>query len=169
MAKKLLLCFSGHSNSGKTTLICKIADNLISKGFKVAIAKHDPKDKAVFDTAKNEFGEPKDSAKFVATGASVAVLSPKRSSVFLRRECEKDIDLSEIVGIFGDFDYLLIEGLKTLPLPRISVMRDEVDDAYIAFSDAFVTNVDDERLKVKFGLDDIENIVNWIDNNAKRM
>lgn len=169
MAKRLALCFSGHSNSGKTTLVVKIADYLINKGFKVAIVKHDPKDKAVFDTAKNEFGEPKDSAKFVATGANVAVLSPKRTSVFLRRECEKDIDLSEIVGIFGDFDYLLIEGLKTLPLPRISVMRDEVDDAYIAFSDAFATNVDDERLKVKFGLDDIENIVNWIDNNAKRM
>lgn len=164
--KRLALCFSGVSNSGKTTLICKISARLKEKGYKVAIIKHDPKDKAVFDTALNEFGEPKDSAKFVETGVDVAVLSPKRTSVFLRAD---NTQLSDILGLFKDFDYLLIEGFKHLALPRISVVRDEIFSEYIDISDAFVTELDDERLKVKFKPDDIENIIAWIDKNAKKV
>lgn len=167
MLKRLVVCFSGHSNSGKTTLICKIANELKKRDFKVAIIKHDPKDKAIFDAALNEFGEPKDSAKFSATGADVAVLSPKRTSVFIKQEI--NWDLAEILDVFKDFDYLLIEGFKHLKIPRISVMRDEIDDEYISFSDAFATNVDDERLKVKFDLDDVDSIISWINNNAKRV
>ena len=68
-----------------------------------------------------------------------------------------------------EFDYLLIEGFKNLPLPRISVLRDEINDEYLGISDAFVTNLDDERLSPRFGLDDIENIIAWIDKNAKKV
>ncbi len=42
------MAFTGPSNSGKTTLIEKIAKKLI-KDRKIAIIKHDPKDKAIFD------------------------------------------------------------------------------------------------------------------------
>lgn len=164
--KRLALCFSGPSNSGKTTLICKISKVLKERGFKVAVIKHDPKDKAVFDTALNEFGESKDSAKFFETGADVAVLSPKRTSIFKRVD---NTGLCDILGLFSDFDYLLIEGFKTLPLPRISVVRDEIFDEYLSISDAFVTNLSDERLEPSFGLDDIENIIAWIDKNAKKV
>lgn len=164
--KQLALCLTGASNSGKTTLICKISKALKQRGFKVAIIKHDPKDKAVFDTALNEFGEPKDSAKFFETGADVAVLSPKRTSIFKRAD---NTGLSDILGLFSEFDYLLIEGFKNLPLPRISVVRDEINDEYLGISDAFVTNLDDERLSPRFGLDDIENIIAWIDKNAKKV
>ena len=168
--KQLALCFTGASNSGKTTLICKISKALKKRGFKVAIIKHDPKDKAVFDTALNEFGEPKDSAKFFESGADVAVLSPKRTSIFKRAD---NTGLSDILGLFSQFDYLLIEGFKNLPLPRISVLRDEINDEYndeyLGISDAFVTNLDDERLSPRFGLDDIENIIAWIDKNAKKV
>lgn len=166
MSKRLALCFSGASNSGKTTLICKIAKVLKERGFKVAIIKHDPKDKAVFDTALNEFNEPKDSAKFFSSGADVAVLSPKRTSVFKRAD---NTELSKVLSVFDDFDYLLIEGFKTLPLPRISVVRDEIFAEYLGISDAFVTNLDDERLSPRFGLDDINEIIAWIDKNAKKV
>lgn len=164
--KRLVLCFSGSSNSGKTTLICKISKELKERGYKVAIIKHDPKDKAIFDTALNEFGEPKDSAKFFESGADVAVLSPKRTSVFKR---EGITELCDILGLFSEFDYLLIEGFKNLPLPRISVVRDEIFSEYIGISDAFVTNLSDERLSPRFGLDDIDEIIKWIDKNAKKL
>lgn len=164
--RRLALCFSGSSNSGKTTLICKISKVLKERGYKVAIIKHDPKDKAIFDTALNEFGESKDSAKFFNAGADVAVLSPKRTSIFKRAD---NTGLCDILGLFSDFDYLLIEGFKTLPLPRISVVRDEIFSEYIDISDAFATNVKDERLSPSFGLDEIDEIIKWIDKNAKKV
>ena len=160
--KQLALCLTGASNSGKTTLICKISKALKKRGFKVAIIKHDPKDKAIFDTALNEFGEPKDSAKFFESGADVAVLSPKRTSIFKRAD---NTGLSDILGLFSEFDYLLIEGFKNLPLPRISVVRDEINDEYLGISDAFVTNLDDSDILIIVGYgfnSDDEHITNII-------
>ena len=122
--KQLALCLTGASNSGKTTLICKISKALKKRGFKVAIIKHDPKDKAVFDTALNEFGEPKDSAKFFESGADVAVLSPKRTSIFKRADNTR---LSDILGLFSEFDYLLIEGAGGITCP----LRLENGEKYI--------------------------------------
>ena len=67
--KRLIVAFSGPSNSGKTTAIVKVASILQDNKFKVCIIKHDPKDKAMFDR------EGKDSFKFSQTGADVAVVS----------------------------------------------------------------------------------------------
>jgi len=48
--KRLAVAFTGPSNSGKTTLILKVARKLINEHKKeVAIIKHDPGDKAKFD------------------------------------------------------------------------------------------------------------------------
>lgn len=116
--KKLAVAFSGPSNSGKTTLIVKVSNILQDKGNKVCIVKHDPKDKARFDTPG------KDSDKFSQTGANVAVVSPNRTTLFKQESSSID----ELIELFGDFDYLLVEGLKTLPLPRISIFRNSLDE-----------------------------------------
>ena len=112
--KRLVVAFSGPSNSGKTTAIVKVASILNDQGFKVCIIKHDPKDKAMFDTPG------KDSFKFSQTGADVAVVSPNKTTIF--KKSTSTID--DLVNVFGNFDYLLVEGLKTLDLPRISIFRD---------------------------------------------
>lgn len=41
--------------------------------------------------------------------------------------------------MLGDFDFLLVEGLKTLPLPRICVARDSIDGDYIEHCSAIAT------------------------------
>lgn len=56
--KKIIVAFTGPSNSGKTTLIVKLSEILQSQKYKVCIIKNDPKDKAIFDK------EGKDSYKF---------------------------------------------------------------------------------------------------------
>jgi molybdopterin-guanine dinucleotide biosynthesis protein B len=61
--KRLAVAFTGPSNSGKTTLIVKLSEELQQQGLKVAIVKHDPSDKAIFDK------EGKDSYKFSQTGS----------------------------------------------------------------------------------------------------
>jgi molybdopterin-guanine dinucleotide biosynthesis protein B len=120
--KKIAIAFTGPSNSGKTTLIEKISKELQGV-MKIAIIKHDPKDKAVFDR------EGKDSDKFFKSGADVAVVSPNRTTIFKHSTSS----IKEIVKSFGDFDLLLVEGLKHLPLPRIAIFRGEVNRDYLPF------------------------------------
>ena len=85
MKKRLAVAFTGPSNSGKTTLILKVARKLINEHKKkVAIIKHDPGDKARFDVVG------KDSYKFSDTGAEVIVTSPNRTTYFSKKN--KDLD-----------------------------------------------------------------------------
>ena len=162
--KKLVVAFSGPSNSGKTTLVVKVSNILQDAGNKVCIVKHDPKDKARFDKPG------KDSDKFTQTGADVAVVSPTRTTMF--KQSTSTID--EMIELFGDFDYLLVEGLKTLPLPRISIFRERLDEAYFPVTDAIAH---DETISAdeipsdidKLDLNNPEEVISWIEKNAKRV
>ena len=156
--KRLAIAFSGPSNSGKTTLILKVEKKFIDDGLKVAIVKHDPGDKAKFDV------EGKDSFKFSQTGADVVVMSPTRTTYFSQNSQE----ISDVIKMLGEFDMLLVEGLKTLPLPRLSVFKGEIDEAYLSFSDAIATYKEQIPYKItNLNLDDTNAICAWILENAK--
>ena len=162
--KRLVVAFLGPSNSGKTTAIVKVASILQDSNFKVCIIKHDPKDKAMFDR------EGKDSFKFSQTGADVAVVSPNKTTIFKKDSSSID----ELIDIFKDFDYLLVEGLKTLELPRISIFRDRLDESYFDVSNALAIDETIDKKLIPKSLDilDLNNpqeLVNWIDKNAKRV
>lgn len=166
VSKRLAVAFTGPSNSGKTTLITKIATALIKSGNRVCIIKNDPKDKAVFDI------EGKDSYLFSQTGAEVVVTSPTRTTYF--SQSQKELD--EIISIFGDFDFLLVEGLKTLPLPRISIFRNGIDEDYFSCMNALAI---DDSVDVKnsnipenvdiLDLNNTEQLIEWILKNAKEV
>ena len=156
--KRLAIAFSGPSNSGKTTLILKVTKKFIDDGLKVAIVKHDPGDKARFDV------EGKDSFKFSQTGADVVVMSPTRTTYFSQNSQE----ISDVIKMLGEFDILLVEGLKTLPLPRLSVFKGEIDEAYLSFSGAIATYKEEIHYEIKnLNLDDTNAICAWILENAK--
>ncbi len=161
----LAIAFSGPSGSGKTTLIIKIANALRDK-YSLAIIKHDPSDKAIFDK------KGKDSWKFSQTGAEVVVTSPTKTTLLSQRE--KSLD--EIMDMIGDFDILLVEGLKTLPLPRLSIFRDRFDESYFPVSNAVAIdesiNLEDYEIPKHLDILDLNNtdsIVEWILKNAKRV
>ena len=165
MKKRFAVAFTGPSNSGKTTLVEKVAKTLIEER-KVAIIKNDPKDKAQFDV------EGKDSDKFTKTGAEVVITSPTRTTYFSQRE--KTLD--DIVSMINDFDILLVEGLKTLPLPRIAIFRNKIDESYFACSEAIATdesiNLSDYNIPEHITLLDLNNttqIIEWIDTHAKEL
>jgi len=162
--KRLAIAFTGPSNSGKTTLIIKVSNILQDKGYKVAIIKHDPKDKATFDK------EGKDSFKFSQTGADVAVVSPNKTTLFKQNTSSID----ELISLFKEFDYLLVEGLKTLPLPRICVSRNKLDERYFDVSDTLAIDDTIDKSTIPkdmkyLDLNNPEQIVQWIENNAKRV
>jgi len=162
--KKLSVAFTGPSNSGKTTLVIKIASILQAMGNKVVIIKHDPKDKASFDK------EGKDSFKFFQTGADVAVISPRRTTIFR----QNSLDMDSLTKAFGDFDYMLVEGLKTLPLPRIAVMRKRIDEKYFDVTDVIASDdsIDKTALPkgmLVFDLNNPDSLIPWIEQNAKKV
>ena len=167
MNKRLAVAFTGPSNSGKTTLILKVARKLINEHKKkVAIIKHDPGDKARFDVVG------KDSYKFSDTGAEVIVTSPNRTTYFSKKN--KDID--EMIRLFDKFDILLVEGLKNLPLPRISVFRDSLDSDYFSYMDALAiddtVNTDDYDMPKNVDILNLNNpdeVISWILKNAKEV
>jgi len=161
--KRVAVAFTGPSGSGKTTLVEKVAKVLIAEQ-KVAIIKNDPKDKAVFDV------EGKDSYKFFQTGAEVVVTSPTRTTYFSQRE--KTLD--DIVSMINDFDILLVEGLKTLPLPRIAIFRNKIDESYFDCSEAIAIDetIDPTQYAIPKDIDilDLNNtaqIIEWIHTHAK--
>ncbi len=163
--KQLAVAFSGPSNSGKTSLIVKIS-NILKQKYEVAIVKHDPGDKATFDQ------DGKDSWKFAQTGAEVIVASPTRTTFFSQKRKELD----EIIRIFNKFDLLIVEGLKTLPLPRISIFRDKIDESYFEYSNAIAIDesIDLNRYNIPKNLDildlnDTDAIIKWVFENAKKI
>lgn len=162
--KKLAVAFSGPSNSGKTTLVAKVSNILQDQGYKVCIVKHDPKDKARFDKPG------KDSDKFSQTGADVAVVSPSRTTLFKQNTSTID----EIIELFKDFDFLLVEGLKTLPLPRISIFRNRLDETYFPVTDAIAHDETIDSSKIPSSIDRLdlnnpEEVIFWIEKNAKKV
>ncbi len=132
--------------------------------MKIAVVKHDPKDKATFDI------KGKDSEQFFSAGADTLVVSPTRTTVFKHTNSE----FEEIVSLLGAFDLLIVEGLKEWDLPRISLFRESFDEAYLPFSNAIALsdNLIQEKAKANLelailGIDDIGEICDWILKNAK--
>ena len=163
--KRFAIAFTGPSGSGKTTLVEKISKILLNQR-EVAIIKHDPKDKATFDTIG------KDSHTFSQTGAEVIVTSPTRTTYFSKRNKKLD----EIVRMLNHFDILLVEGLKTLPLPRIAIFRDTIDESYLNCSEAIAIDrsIDIKQYNIPNNIDilDLNNttqIIDWIDQHAKQI
>jgi len=163
--KKIAIAFTGPSNSGKTTLITKIAEILLQE-HQVTIIKNDPKDKAKFDV------EGKDSDKFTKTGAETVVVSPTRTTYF----SHKSRSLEELIEMLGDFEILLVEGLKTLPLPRIAIFREKIDESYFESSNAIAIDksVDITLYQIPshieiLDLNNPDSVIAWIFNNAKEV
>ncbi len=163
MSKRVAVAFTGPSGSGKTTLVAKISSILIQER-KVAIIKNDPKNKAKFDV------EGKDSYLFSQTGAEVVITSPTRTTYFSKR----GKTLSEIVSMLSEFDILLVEGLKTLPLPRIAIFRHEIDESYFDCSEAIAIDdsIDLDAYVIPkhitiLDLNNTQKIIEWIDTHAK--
>ena len=160
--QKISVAFTGPSNSGKTTAIVKIAQKLTDK-YKVAIIKNDPGDKAIFDI------EGKDSWKFSQTGANVAVVSPSRTTLFLQEKKE----VKDVAKLFGNYDILIVEGLKYLDLPRIGIFRNELDESYFPYIKAIAcdSSVDLSQYDIPKNLDildlnDIDGLIKWIFKNG---
>ena len=110
------ISFCGHSGSGKTTLICSILDELNSN-YRIGYIKHD---------AHNfQMDKPgKDTYKARKSGADTVFISNESEFCFLGNGL---ISNEIIKRVFECFDFIMVEGHKKTPLPKIITFNEQED------------------------------------------
>lgn len=105
----------GYHNSGKTTLIRKLARELMDRGHQVAVVKH----------LSHRVDVPgKDTAVLGEVVGQVAFISPEESGVFWKRS----LGLGDIIPHL-DADIVLVEGFKAeKTFPKVVCLRGEIQD-----------------------------------------
>lgn len=99
----------GLKNSGKTTLITRLIPELKSRGYQVAVIKHDG-----HDFESDVPGT--DSYRHQKAGAyGTAVFSDHR--MLITKQCERT-EVEDLIKAFPEADIILIEGLKHSSYPH---------------------------------------------------
>ncbi|SFS58044.1 molybdopterin-guanine dinucleotide biosynthesis protein B [Paenibacillus sp. 453mf] len=128
----------GYKNAGKTTLITRLVRELRERGYTTAVIKHDGHDHFDMDHPNT------DSGKYSQAGAeAVAVISNSRHAVIEKRSTS----LEEIIERFSAYDYILVEGFKRAPYPKLLMVKEQEDLALLQLERIrAVIAVDSKRL-----------------------
>lgn len=112
-----IITFVAKSGSGKTTLLEKVICDLKTRGYKLAVVKHDAHQ---FDMDKPG----KDTWRMAQAGADiVAISSPAKVAIIEKVEEERTLD--EVIATLSKVDIILTEGFKRSNKPKIEVFRSE--------------------------------------------
>jgi len=131
----------GYSNSGKTTFIEKLVDELKSRGYRVAAIKH-TSHKIQFDMAG------KDSWRYIQAGSDAAAVCSS-DMIVMMKPVNEDVTLDEITCFLGeDYDIVLAEGFKQSNAPKIEVHRRDTGPL-LKNMKKLIGIVSDEPLSVK--------------------
>jgi molybdopterin-guanine dinucleotide biosynthesis protein B len=153
---------AGWKNSGKTTLVTRLVAELTRRGFRVATVKHAHHGFQIDDAET-------DSARHRCAGAvQVAVVSARRWAVVRELGDEPEPSLDAMIARLDPCDLVIVEGYKTLPIPKIETRRREaVREAPLADTDPTVIAVAADHACAAAGrpvlpLDDIAGIADVV-------
>jgi molybdopterin-guanine dinucleotide biosynthesis protein B len=108
---------AGWKNSGMTTLVVRLIEELTARGFKIATVKHAHHDIQIDN-------EDADSARHRRAGArQVAIVSPARWALVNELKDEPEPTLDAVIARLGPCDVVIVEGYKRAPIPKIEVRR----------------------------------------------
>lgn len=140
----------GKSNSGKTTLIEKLVQELTSRGYRVATIKHAPQGVSYDETGK-------DSWRHLQAGSKVTAISSPEKIVIVK-PVEQDSKLDDVAYVLGeDYDIILAEGFKQDNAPKIEAHL-EGSGSLLKGVKKLVAIVTDEPLDTKIRRFSPENI-----------
>ncbi|MFQ5534428.1 MAG: molybdopterin-guanine dinucleotide biosynthesis protein B [Sphingomonadales bacterium] len=151
----------GWKNSGKTTLIVKLVEEFVRRGYRVSTLKHAHH---AFDIDRPG----KDSYRHREAGATeVLIASGARWALVHELRDEPEPDLDELRTHIAPADLLLVEGFKKHDHPKIQVAWNGQDGDILVHDDpsirAVVTNVPDlKSIRPVIQIDAIEEIANFI-------
>ncbi|OEH85218.1 molybdopterin-guanine dinucleotide biosynthesis protein B [Desulfuribacillus stibiiarsenatis] len=159
-----LFGFAGFANSGKTTLVCKVIARLREMGYRVASVKHDGHS---FQMDQ----EGKDTWKHRQAGSEAVTITSDSQLAFIDyRKYEREEQLKQALSHIRDVDIILIEGFKTLSIPKIYVVRnpDLLHHAYeLPMVEAIATDFSLEQQKLPvYDINDVEGLSRYIVNRV---
>ncbi|MCD5328411.1 molybdopterin-guanine dinucleotide biosynthesis protein B [Chromobacterium piscinae] len=110
-----VLGICGYSGSGKTTLLETLLPLLTQRGLSVSVIKHSHHDVQLDSPGKDSFRHRQ------AGACEVMIVSPHRVGVFA--ETARELTLDEQLARLSPCDLVLLEGQKSLPVPKLEVYR----------------------------------------------
>ncbi len=112
-----LVCVVGYSDSGKTTLVVRLIEALVRRGYKVGTIKHDSQGGRVDHRGKDSF-------RHKAAGAATSIISSPHQ-VAMVADVDREHGPEALLGLMSAMDIVLAEGYKRSLLPKIEVYRPE--------------------------------------------
>lgn len=160
-----LIGLAGWSGAGKTTLIAALLPILIGRGHSVSTLKHAHH---AFDIDRPG----KDSHRHREAGAhEVLVASGQRFALMHELRGAAEPSLADLVARLEPVDYVLIEGFKRLPYPKIEVFQASNGKPHIFPEDGHVVALatDEEAPSTAVptvALDAVESIADLVERHA---
>jgi molybdopterin-guanine dinucleotide biosynthesis protein B len=158
-----LFGIAGWSNSGKTTLIEKLARHFAERGLRVASIKHTHHkfdiDAPGSDTQRHR----------LAGAAETAIVSGSRVAIIEEIDAAGEPSLEAVAARLRPADIILVEGFKSADIPKIEVRRAAVaSEKLLATSDPQVLAIAADyevegHGKPVFNLDDTVGIASLIE------
>lgn len=110
----------GISDTGKTTLISNLIEELTKRGHDVVTIKH----------TKGEFGideEKKDTWRHAKAGAELVIFSTEKETDFLLKDTLKLDEIISVIRCMDSYDAVLIEGMEEADIPSIRLNPEDPD------------------------------------------
>lgn len=155
-----VVSFIGKKKSGKTTVVLGVVSELRSRGYRVAVIKH--------DTHGFEVDVPgTDSYRFREIGAEVVGISSPDKYVWLNT-IKEERSLQDLVRqIREPVDLVISEGFKKQDAPKIEVSRRARSTELVSTVDELVGITSDQSFPdypvPRFGLDDFPGLADLIE------
>ncbi|MBW2591283.1 MAG: molybdopterin-guanine dinucleotide biosynthesis protein B [Deltaproteobacteria bacterium] len=154
-----IISIVGKSGSGKTTLLEKLVAELKKRGYKIGTIKHASEG---FDIDKKG----KDSWRHKQAGADTVVVASAGQIAMVKNESYETLD--DLEKYFPDMNIVITEGFKKENKPKIEVFRGEKHRKPLCPGDtnliAFVTNTKQNLSVPIFGLEEIKELADFIEN-----
>jgi molybdopterin-guanine dinucleotide biosynthesis adapter protein len=152
----------GFSNCGKTTLICKLLTLAQALGYRVAALKHSHKTLEVDQPGK-------DTWRFRQAGArAVALTAPGILQVTHVVTGDPPM-AAALAALPGNLDFVLVEGYKSGPLPKIVFVSTGAANGDLPVYEAIIAYISDADLNTELpvfsrdqGQEILEFILQWL-------
>lgn len=147
-----------NSNTGKTTVLCNIIEELKARGYRVATIKH--------DVHGFDIDHPgKDTWKHGQAGSDIVMISsPKKFAMIEKVQVEYTLD--EVIQKIDNVDIIITEGYKRENKPKLEVYRKEAADELLCEDEelfGIVTNVKFNKSVPQFDFGQVEELVDLIE------